>query len=181
MNYNQQGGRAAQMQPQSHYRIYQGPQSLKSTHVPLQRHGVTNEDVNVYMNGGDNSASPTISSKQTEESGSGGSGSLTPTSPPTSSPPLASRSPSDVPMMNVTHPGVNPSLNPSPFHPSHFHPFPPQIPHHPPVAGPQIVPPQPMPQLNLLWQGLPPNAQIDPDQMFILSGIGIFLFELFYL
>jgi hypothetical protein len=27
-----------------------------------------------------------------------------------------------------------------------------------------------MPQLNLLWQGLPPNAQIDPDQMFILSG-----------
>ena len=172
---NQHGGRVAQMQPQSHFRIYQGPQSLKSTHVPLQRHAIINEPINGHINGGDHSASPTTSPKQTEETVSGGSGSLTPTSPPTSSPPLTSKSPSDVSMMNVAQNGIHPSLNPTSFHPSHFHPCAPHIPHQHPVVGPHIVPPQPMPQLNLLWQGLPPNAQIDPDQMFILSGINVIL------
>ena len=138
--------------------------------MPLQRHVIVNEPINGHINGGDNLSSPTMSSKQTEESNSGGSGSLTPTSPPTLSPPLASRSPSDVPMMNAAQNEINLNMNPSSFHPPQFHPYPPHISHHPPVVGPAVAPPQPMPQLNLLWQGLPPNAQIDTDQMFILSG-----------
>ena len=138
--------------------------------MPLQRHTIVNEPINGHINGGDKSGSPTMSSKQTEDSNSGGSGSLTPTSPPTSSPPLASRSPSDVSMINAAHNEINLNMNPSSVHPPQFHPYPPHISHHPPVVGPAVAPPQPMPQLNLLWQGLPPNAQIDPDQMFILSG-----------
>ena len=173
-NNNQNGKRSAQMQPQSHYRIYQGPQSLKSSHLPLQslRHQVVNEHVNCCQNIGDNVVpnSPAASYKHGEESVSGESGSLTPTSPPTSSPPLVPKSPTDHQSTRLVHNGINPNLAQTSLPPSHFNHYPPHMHPHPTAAGPQVVPPQPMPQLNLVWQGLPANAQIDPDQMFILSG-----------
>ena len=174
------------MQPQSHYRIYQGPQSLRTAHVPLQtiRNDATNDIRNDRNNGKDNSA-PTPSTtppKQEEESASATSGSLTPPSQTSiPSPPLILRPPVDVANMHVMqqHMGINqplPTLVPQPHHflPPQFHAYPSHAEHHnQPPMGPHVVPANqnPMRQLNLVWQGLPPNAQIDPDQMFILSGI----------
>ena len=173
-NNNQNGVRIAQMHPQSQYRIYQGPQSLKSSHLPLQnnRHQVINEQMNFTINMGETviSNSPVVSSKQGEESLSGGSGSLTPTSPPTSSPPLVPRSPTGIQGTRLVHNGTNLNASHTSVPSSHFNHYPSNIHPHPPNIGPQVIPPQAMPQLNLVWQGLPPNAQIDPDQMFILSG-----------
>ena len=162
------------MQSQSHYRIYQGPQSLKSSHLPLQnlRHQVINEHVICSHNVVDNAVpnSTAASYKQGEESFSGGSGSLTPTSPPTPSPPLVPKSPTDLQSTRLVHNGIHPNLSQTSLPPSHFNPYPSHMHPQPPAGVPEVVPPQPMPQLNLVWQGLPPNAQIDPDQMFILSG-----------
>ena len=72
--------------------------------------------------------------------------------------------------MHLVHNGINPYLSQSPHPNSYAHHYPLHIHPQPAVTAPQVVPPQPMPQLNLLWKGLPENAQIDPDQMFILSG-----------
>ena len=176
-HYNnvQNGGHPAQMKPQTQYRIYQGPQSLKSTHLPIQT--VQHQIITGPVNGGvilqDNLVSTPTSPKQREESGSGASGSLTPTSPPVASPPLITRSPPDLPNMQIIHNGITP---PPPPPTPHFNNYPSQ-PHYPPSPGPQVLPPpsqHQMRQLNLVWQGLPPNAQIDPDQMFILSGNYVF-------
>ena len=162
------------MHPQSHYRIYQGPQSLKSSHLPLQniRHQVANEHVIFSQNVGDVvvTNAPSVPYKQGEENFSGGSGSLTPTSPPTSSPPLVPNSPTDHQSTRLVHNGINPNVAQTSLPTSHFNHYPSHMHPHPTAASPQVVQSQPMPQLNLVWQGLPPNAQIDPDQMFILSG-----------
>ena len=108
--------------------------------------------------------------KQGEVYVSGGSWSLTPTSPPTSSPPLVPNSPTDHQSTRLVHNGINPNLSQSSLPSSHFNHYPSHMHPHPTPASPQVVQSQPMPQLNLVWQGLQPNAQIDPDQMFILSG-----------
>ena len=188
---NHTAGQPTQLQPQSHYRIYQGPQSLRTAHVPLQtsKHHTINDISNDNINDKDKSA-PTPSTtppKQEEERASASNGSLTPpsqTSIPT--PPLILRPPVDVANMHaMQHVGVNqslPTLVPHPHHflPPQFHAYPSHAEHHnQPPMGPQVVPANqnPMRQLNLVWQGLPPNAQIDPDQMFILSGI---LFVIFF-
>lgn len=178
-HYNnvQTGLHPAQMKPQTQYRIYQGPQSLNSAHPPIQT--VQHQIITSPVNGGviiqDNMVSTpsSTSPKQKEESGSGASGSLTPSSPPGSSPPLITRSPLDLPNMQLVHNGIIPTPPPPPPPPPtpQFNNYPSQ-PQYPQTSGPQVIPPasHQMRQLNLVWQGLPPNAQIDPDQMFILSG-----------
>ena len=181
-HYNnvQTGGKhPAHLKPQQpQYRIYQGPQSLMSAHLPIQtmhhqiQPGSLNEgDIaqeNVVM-----THSSTNSPKERQESGSGSSGSLTPTSPPESSPPLTTRSPADPPNKQLVHNGITspPPAPPTTHPPPQFNNYPSQ-PHYPPHPVAPVLPPgsQQMRQLNLVWQGLPSNAQIDPDQMFILSG-----------
>lgn len=179
-NNTQPGGRMAQVQPHSHCRIYQGPQSLKAPHLPIQfpHHQITQDCIqNGGMSNGHSTAStpPPAPPKQGDENNSVTSGSLTPDSQPRSSPTLLPGYPVDLPTMNMVNNGMNANQTQQTSFPSQFHHYPSHI--HPRSQAPvaQDPPtPQPMRQLNLVWQGLPPNAQIDPEQMFILSGKEIF-------
>ena len=155
------------MQSQPQYRIYQGPHSMKTPHLPIQTG--QSHYTKGHIDGG--IVAQEIAQKQRNEGG----GSLSPSSPTQSSPPVITRSAPHLPNIQLVHNSISPVLlnnsPPLPNYPVNQHPeaalSPPPPQHAPPP------PPQQMSQLNLVWQGLPENAQIDPDQMFILSGNSI--------